>query len=314
MITGKLRLSLRPVSVSSIITDAIDTVRPAADAKGVTITLDGPGVAIIVNADAERLQQVVWNLLSNAVKFSASGGQVRVGLSATAETIEIRVADTGIGLSPEFLPYVFERFRQADQSFTRAHGGLGLGLAIVKQVVELHGGEVSAASAGEGEGSVFRVRIPRAGAIPDSVRPDAPPDTSELPPPPPDLSGQVLLVVDDDAATRELMSVMLSQLGARVLTAASAREAFALLDQELPSLIVADVGMPEEDGLSMFRRLRERPPDRGGKVRGVALSAYTRAEDRAAALAAGFDAFVAKPAVPAVLLSTISDTLRATGT
>jgi signal transduction histidine kinase/ActR/RegA family two-component response regulator len=313
MISGKFRLNVRPVPMLSIIGDAIDTVRPAADAKGVTIAFDRPGVALFVNGDAERLQQVVWNLLSNGVKFTPSGGRVNVAASAGPETIEIVVADTGVGLTPEFLPFVFERFRQEDQSSTRTHGGLGLGLAIVKQVVELHGGEVAAHSAGTGQGAFFRVRLPRAGVVVESAAPDpsaaegqAAGITASLP----DLSGRLVLVVDDDGATRELMSVILAQRGARVMTAASAREAIERIDEEVPALILADVGMPEEDGLSMLRRLRRRPAHRGGRVPGVALSAYTRAEDRAAALAAGFDAFVAKPAVPAVLLATIQAALR----
>lgn len=309
MITGKLRLNVRPVSVLSIVADAIDTIRPAADAKGVTVAFDRPGVALFVNGDAERLQQVVWNLLSNAVKFTPSGGQVHAAVAAGPDSVEIVVTDTGIGLTPEFLPYVFERFRQADQSFTRAHGGLGLGLAIVKQVVELHGGEVAASSAGSGQGTVFRVRLPRAGVTADHFTQE-PAGSDAAPLAVPDLTGRLVLVVDDDGATRELMNVMLTQRGARVVTAASAREAIERMDEEVPSLIVADVGMPGEDGLSLLRRLRQRPADRGGKVPGVALSAYTRTEDRAAALAAGFEAFVPKPAVPAVLLATIDHVLR----
>ncbi|HET7696191.1 MAG TPA: hybrid sensor histidine kinase/response regulator [Vicinamibacterales bacterium] len=308
MITGKIRLNLQTVSVSSIVSDAIDTVRPGADAKGVAIEFARPQDALIVTGDAERLQQVVWNLLSNAVKFTPSGGVARVGLSRSGDGIEIVVSDTGIGLSAEFLPHVFERFRQADQSFTRAHGGLGLGLAIVKQVVELHGGEVSAASEGTGRGAVFRVRLPIAGVAAEPLPPAALEDEER---PLPDLSGRLVLVVDDDDATRELMLVMLTQRGARVTTAASAREAIARIDEEVPSLIVADVGMPGEDGLSMLRRLRRRRPRRGGRVPAIALSAYTRAEDRAAARAAGFDAFVPKPAVPSQLLEAIRETLDA---
>ena len=162
MITGKIRLELRPVALASVIADAIDTVRPSADARGVSIAFDRLDEVLTVNGDPERLQQVIWNLLSNAVKFSSAGGHVTVTLSRTAFGVEVAVSDTGAGIAPEFLPYVFERFRQADQTFTRAHGGLGLGLAIVKQVVEMHGGEVSAASAGLGHGAVFRVRLPSA--------------------------------------------------------------------------------------------------------------------------------------------------------
>jgi signal transduction histidine kinase/ActR/RegA family two-component response regulator len=312
MITGKIRLNVEVVSMSSIVSDAIDTVRPGADAKGVRILFERPRVPMFVNGDAERLQQVVWNLLSNAVKFTPAGGDVRVTLEATGTDVHVSVTDTGIGMTPEFLPHVFERFRQADQSFTRTYGGLGLGLAIVKQVVELHGGEATADSKGQGQGATFSVRMPAAAAA--SVHHDAEPPHEALEelPPTPNLSGRLVLVVDDDPATRELMTVMLTQCGARVVTAASAREAMARIDEEVPSLIVADVGMPEEDGLSMLRRLRQRRANRGGRVPAVALSAYTRAEDRAAALAAGYDAFVPKPAVPARLLTTIEETLRNT--
>jgi signal transduction histidine kinase/CheY-like chemotaxis protein len=313
MITGKIRLNVEVVSMSSIVSDAIDTVRPGADAKGVRILFDRPRVPMFVNGDAERLQQVVWNLLSNAVKFTPAGGDVRVTLEANGTDVHVAVTDTGIGMTPEFLPHVFERFRQADQSFTRTYGGLGLGLAIVKQVVELHGGEATADSKGPGQGATFSVRMPAAAAA--SFHHGAePPQVEALEelPPTPNLHGRFVLVVDDDPATRELMTVMLTQCGARVVTAASAREAMARIDEEVPSLIVADVGMPEEDGLSMLRRLRRRRANRGGRVPAVALSAYTRAEDRAAALAAGYDAFVPKPAVPARLLITIEETLRNT--
>jgi signal transduction histidine kinase/ActR/RegA family two-component response regulator len=311
MITGKIRLQVRPVSLAAVVRDAIDTVRPGADARGVSVMFEPGAEPFVVSGDPERLQQVIWNLLSNAVKFSSAGGHVRVDLSRRGATVEIAVRDTGAGVAPEFLPYVFDRFRQADQTFTRAHGGLGLGLAIVKQVVEMHGGEVSADSAGLGRGAVFRVRLPVAALTAetsDAVLP-APSVTRDATPLP-QLSDRLILVVDDDAATRELMMTLLTHQGARVQTAASAREAIDRLDAEVPALIVADVGMPEEDGLSLFRRLRRRPADRGGRVPAIALSAYARPEDREAALAAGFNAFVAKPAAPADLLATIRDTLR----
>ena len=310
MITGKIRLSPRPVSVPAVIRDAIDTIRPGADAKGVGIEVDAPGEPVFVNADPERLQQVVWNLLSNAVKFSSTGGRVRVAASRTGRLVEIAVTDSGVGLTRDFLPYVFDRFRQADQTFTRAHGGLGLGLAIVKQVVEMHGGEVSADSAGPGQGAVFRVRLPVFGVVPGAIESAGLSPQETHPSNVPDLTGRLVLVVDDDAATRELMAALLGQVGARVVTASCVREAIAQIDAGVPSLIVADVGMPEEDGLTFIRRLRRRSPARGGRVPAVALSAYARAEDRAAALAAGFDAFVAKPAVPDDLLAKIHETLR----
>jgi signal transduction histidine kinase/ActR/RegA family two-component response regulator len=312
MIAGKIRLNVRPVSLSAVIQDAIDTVRPGADVKGIELVFDRSDEPWFVTADPERLQQVIWNLLSNAVKFSSPGGHVRVELSRAGGSVEIAVLDNGVGLTPDFLPYVFDRFRQADQTFTRTHGGLGLGLAIVKQVVEMHGGEVSADSAGPGTGAAFRVRLPVSAELGGLLEAGVSSGDEARPTPKaPDLSGRLVLVVDDDAATRELMMAMLNRTGARVLAASTAREALEQLDAIVPTLIVADVGMPEQDGLSLVRRLRGRPADRGGKVPVVALSAYARAEDRAAALAAGFDAFVAKPAVPSELLATISETLRA---
>jgi CheY-like chemotaxis protein len=256
---------------------------------------------------------VIWNLLSNAVKFTPRGGQVRIMTASTPAFVEIVVSDTGSGLSREFLPFAFDRFRQADQSFTRSHGGLGLGLAIVKHVVELHGGEVAAESDGPGSGAVFRVRLPAyagAGELDGEEERWVAAAQADGP----DFGGRLILVVDDDAATRELMVAMLTKVGAMVRTASSAREAFTQLDVELPALIVADIGMPEEDGLSFSRRLRCRPPDRGGNVPTVALSAYARLEDRQAALSAGFDAFVAKPALPSELLATIQQTLVEAGT
>jgi signal transduction histidine kinase/ActR/RegA family two-component response regulator len=314
MITGKIRLNVRPVSMPDLIRDAIDTVRPGADARGISIAFERGAEPVVVSGDAERLRQVVWNLLSNAVKFSSAGGQVRVELARHGSVVETAVSDRGAGIAPEFLPYVFDRFRQADQTFTRAHGGLGLGLAIVKQIVEMHGGSVSADSPGAGRGAVFRVRLPIAAVLADSAPADAPPTPAPAEAravsPGPDLSDHLLLIVDDDAATRELMIAILTREGARVQTAASAQEAIDRLDAEVPALIVADIGMPVEDGLSFVRRLRRRPAERGGRVPAIALSAYARAEDRAAALAAGFDAFIAKPAAPGDLLATIDDTLR----
>ncbi len=310
LITGKMRLQPQPVHLASVVADAVDTVRPAAQAKGVAIVLDTALEFDVLQADPDRLRQVVWNLLTNAVKFTPSGGEVRVTLSRHADVLELAVADTGAGLPSDFIPYAFDRFRQADQTFTRSHGGLGLGLAIVKHVVEMHGGEVAVESEGVGRGAVFTVRLPVAGAREEAIATERrktvrpPLDTPDA-----DFTGRLILVVDDDAATRELMIALLTSKGARVTTVASAADALAVLDDELPALIVADIGMPEEDGLSLFRRLRKRSVERGGLVPAVALSAYARAEDREAALAAGFDAFVAKPAAPADLLATIVRTL-----
>src|SRR3982751_6253326 len=279
MVAGKIRLTLRPMSIATAIKDAIDTVRPAAVARGVTIEHDDSGAPLVVQGDAERIQQVVWNLLSNAVKFTPQGGRVVVAAARQGRFVEITVTDTGVGLTPEFLPFVFDRFRQADQSFTRAHGGLGLGLSIVKQVVEMHGGQVSAASDGAGKGAVFTVRLPLGAletALPDEGLDD---DAGMAQAPALNLAGRNILVVDDDAGTRELLTTVLSGAGAMVTTAASADDAMAAIDAHVPDFIVADIGMPVEDGLSLCRRIRMRTEPEGGRVPALALSAYTRVED-----------------------------------
>jgi len=262
---------------------------------------------LVIHGDAERIQQVIWNLLSNAVKFTPQGGVVTIAAIRKGRFVEITVTDTGVGLTPEFLPFVFDRFRQADQSFTRAHGGLGLGLSIVKQVVEMHGGQVTAASDGPGSGAVFTVRLPPGAVETESETDQAP---LEAPARQIDLAGRNILVVDDDGHTRELLEAMLSRAGALVTTAASSEEALRAMDALVPDLLVADIGMPVEDGLTLCRRMRTRGAGQGGNVPAVALSAYTRSEDRAAALGAGFDAFVAKPATPSALLSVIGEVLE----
>jgi len=245
------------------------------------------------------LQQILWNLLSNAVKFTPSGGEIGVSLSLADSHVVLAVSDTGAGLSPDFLPFVFDRFRQADQTVTRGHGGLGLGLSIVKHLAELHGGAVRAESAGVGRGSTFRVTLP----VPAML--ETPADRRER-----DQSTNVfdvrlegchVLVVDDDAATRELLMGLIERTGASVTTAASAATAIDALHQKAPDVIIADIGMPGEDGYALMRRIRELPPPTG-IVPAIALSAYTRAEDRECASAAGFTSFIAKPATPQQLL------------
>ena len=296
MISGRVKLEVTAVSLAHVICDAVDSVRPGAAARGIELHLDvdeGP----IVNADPDRLQQVVWNLLSNACKFTPEGGRIDVTLRADPTRATITVADTGMGISPDFLPYVFDRFRQAEQGFTRSHGGLGLGLAIVKHLVEMHGGEVTVRSEGPGKGAAFDVRLPLGRALPRirSDRSAAP--SSELPKV--DLSDHFVLVVDDDETTRDLMVTLLSQCGAQARAVGNAREALLEFEVAVPGLVVADIGMPGEDGLSMIKRIRQRSPARGGLVRAIAVSAYARPEDRQAALAAGYDDFLAKPAMPA---------------
>ena len=303
MVGGRVTLHLEPVSLARIVSDAADAVRPGAAAKGVLLHVDveeGP----VVDADPDRLQQVVWNVLSNACKFTPEGGRVEVKLRASESSAAIVVADTGVGISPEFLPFVFDRFRQADQGFTRAAGGLGLGLAIAKQLVEMHGGQVTASSPGIGRGASFEIQLPLAGRArksPARVQPDDDSQSAERV----DLTDHFILVVEDDPATRELLETILVQAGARVKAVDSAAAAVDQLDIEVPSLVLADIGMPEEDGLTMMRRIRKPPPARGGLVRAVALSAYARPQDREAALAAGFDDFLTKPALPVHIVRTI---------
>ena len=302
MISGRVKLELTPVSLARVILDAVDSVRPGAAARAIDLKLDvdeGP----VANADPDRLQQVVWNLLSNACKFTPEGGRIDVALRASRTHATITVADTGVGISSDFLPHVFDRFRQAEQGFTRSHGGLGLGLAIVKQLVEMHGGEATARSDGPGKGAIFDVRLPLARTIPREHRVRQETPSSELPKV--DLSDHSILVVDDDEATRDLMVTLLSQCGAKVRAVGNAPQALQEFDVDIPGLVLADIGMPGEDGLSMIRRIRRRPPARGGLVRAVAISAYARPEDRQAALAAGYDDYLAKPAMPADVIRAV---------
>jgi signal transduction histidine kinase/CheY-like chemotaxis protein len=308
MITGRVKLNLAPVSLARVVLDAVDTVRPGTESRGIALHVhvsEGP----IVSADAERLQQVFWNVLSNACKFTPAGGRIDVTLKDDGHVASVTVTDTGAGIAPDFLPYVFDRFRQADQTFTRAHGGLGLGLAIVKHLMEMHGGEVQASSQGPGKGSTFELRLPVATRT-HARRPVEPlPEPADDTIPVVDLHGRFVLLVDDDESTRELVTTILGQSGARVGAAESAKTALAQLDVEVPALIIADIGMPGEDGLSMIRRIRQRPAAGGALVPAIALSAYARAEDRQAALEAGFDDFVTKPAMPAEILRAVDRAL-----
>ena len=299
IITGKLRLDVQPINPDSFIESAIEAVRPAAEAKGVRIqkVIDTGAGAIV--GDPARLQQVVWNLLSNAIKFTPRGGRVQARLECVDSHALIVVSDTGKGIEPEFLPYVFERFRQADMSTTRIHGGLGLGLAIVRHLVELHGGTVLAESSGEGQGTTFTVSLPLVSVYRregDAER--AHPAEADIEPPaqcPESLEGVKVLVVDDEADTRELLKTMLGQCGAMVTTAGSAQEALDSLEQAIPDVLVSDIGMPGEDGYDLIRKVRALPRERGGKVSAVALTAYARTEDRLRAIRAGFQIHVPKP-------------------
>ena len=305
IISGKLLLEAREVGLDAVVSNSIEVVRPAANAKGIRLTYEcGPG-GKTVSGDPARLQQVAWNLLSNAVKFTPEGGGVRVRLSSEGARVKFSVSDTGRGIPAEFLPHVFDRFRQADSATTRAHGGLGLGLAIVRHLAELHGGEVRAESEGEGQGSTFSVTFPLAQAACSCQAEEAEGASSlnrhE------GLTGVRVLVVDDEQDTRRLISTVIAQSGAEVTACASAGEALEKLKTWRPHILMSDIGMPGEDGYALIRQVRALPPERGGRTPAAALTAYARDEDRGRALAAGYQLHIAKPCHPRELLAAVSD-------
>ena len=309
--SGKVRLDIQPVEPASFIEAAIETVRPSAEAKGIRLQKILDPLAGPIAGDPHRLQQVLWNLLSNAIKFTPKDGRVQVILQRVNSHIEIAVVDSGIGIKPEFLQHVFERFRQADASSTRHHGGLGLGLSIVKSLVELHGGTVQAHSEGEGHGATFSVHLPvtavqRSSAVP-RMHPTSTPTTSAFLPT--DLGGLTIVVVDDQPDAQRLLQRVLAECGARAMVAGSAAEALAVLEKESADLLVSDIGMPEADGYELLRRVRALPPERGGRVKAIALTAFARTEDRTRALRAGFQAHVSKPVDPSELVATIASVL-----
>jgi PAS domain S-box-containing protein len=305
MLAGKVRLEVRRTRLVEVVDAAVETARPPADARGVGLRVEalGGGGEATVLGDADRLQQVVWNLLTNAIKFSAPGGAVTVTLSSGGGRVTLVVSDRGEGITAEFLPFVFDRFRQADGTTTRRHGGLGLGLSIVKQVVELHGGHVAAASGGPGRGSTFTVSLPcapRDELAPADARAAAAPALGG------DLRGLRVLVLDDEPDARALVHRVLEDRGARVRVAASGAEARRHLDRERFDVLVSDIGLPGEDGYELMREVRSRPADRNGGVAAVAVTAYARAEDRVRALAAGYAAHVAKPVDAAELVAVVA--------
>lgn len=311
IITGKLRLDVRAVDLSNVISEAVDAARPAAEAKNIRLqTLIDPK-ATQISGDPDRLQQVVWNLLSNAIKFTPKDGRVQLRLERVNSHIEIVVSDTGAGIKPEFLPFVFERFRQSDGSMTRRHGGLGLGLAIVRQLVELHGGAVSVESKGEGQGSTFIVSLPflpiRLEAEEDLPRVHRSAQNGSELDCPPGLSGLHVLLVDDEADSRELLNFVLESCGAQISTASSAAEAVELIKRERFDVIISDIGMPEEDGFSLIRKIRSFPNEQGGNIPAIALTAYARAEDRVQALRSGFQIHIAKPVESVELIAAVAN-------
>jgi signal transduction histidine kinase len=308
IISGKLLLEAREVGLDTVVSNSIEVVRPAANAKGIRLTFECKPGGKTISGDPARLQQVAWNLLSNAVKFTPEGGQVSVRLSSEGARVRLSVSDTGRGIPPEFLPHVFDRFRQADSATTRSYGGLGLGLAIVRHLAELHGGEVGAESAGENQGSTFSVAFPLAQtAAPCSCQQaEALEDALSLGRPE-GLAGVRVLVVDDEQDTRRLISTVIAQSGAEVTACASAGEALEKLKTWRPHILMSDIGMPGEDGYALIQKVRALPPERGGRTPAAALTAYARDEDRGRALAAGYQLHIAKPFNPGELLAAVTD-------
>jgi signal transduction histidine kinase len=306
---GKLMLSVGPLEMVRVVNAAIDALRPAAEGKGVRMQPVLDSHATIVG-DADRLQQVVWNLLSNAVKFTPKGGRVHVRLSRHHSYVELSVADTGQGIEPDFLPHVFDRFRQADASFARRAGGLGLGLAIVRSLVELHGGTVRAESEGRDQGALFVVKLPTAPLRADSVPPSGEralhPNEGISFEAPKELRGLSVLVVDDEPETRDLLKFVLEQCEVQVRTAESAHEALANLEAQRFDILISDIGMPDVDGYGLIKAVRQLAPERGGNLPALALTAYARAEDRTEVLRAGFNMHLAKPIDPSELLVVIT--------
>jgi signal transduction histidine kinase/DNA-binding response OmpR family regulator len=316
IISGQLRLDVRPIELGPIIAAAFDAIRPGVDAKGIRlkISLDDSVGAIL--GDPNRIQQVVWNLLSNAAKFTPNGGEVEVKLDRGESSARITVADSGEGINEEFLPHVFERFTQADSSFARVHGGLGLGLAIVRHLVEMHGGSVAADSRGKGKGAVFTVSFPllngqsQAAFTSRRLMDEVASEIEESQ----DLAGLRVLIVDDEPDARDVLVAILEQRGAEVISTATVEDALSSLSEtsngSVPDVLVSDIGLPGEDGLDLISRVRALKPEQGGSIPAIALTAYARAEDRARVLAAGYHRHVAKPVEPSVLAIMIASLAR----
>jgi signal transduction histidine kinase/ActR/RegA family two-component response regulator len=312
IISGKVRLDMQQLDVTSLVDTAVESVRPTAQAKGVTLQKSITPFIGTVTGDPNRLQQVFWNLLSNSIKFTPKGGKIHVVVGWSGSTLEIRIKDSGMGISPEFIPYVFDRFRQGDASLTRQYGGLGLGLAIVKQLVELHGGTVRAESSGVGQGSSFVVNLPFAAE-----------DASNDPLPllkeysrekKATLAGRKILVIDDEADARELINRILIYCKASVITAATATEGLELLKREKPDVVISDVSMPDKDGYQFINEVRQLSPENGGTIPAVALTAFARAEDMAKAINSGYQKHLCKPVDSYELITAINHLVDGTKT
>jgi PAS domain S-box-containing protein len=303
ILQGKLRLVITPVNLAFTIQAAIETVRLAAEAKSITIQADLPPEKIQVSGDATRLQQVIWNLLSNAVKFTPPEGKIFVRLEQISNQAQILVQDTGKGIKPEFLPYMFDYFRQEDGATTRKFGGLGLGLAIVRHLTELHGGTIKASSEGEGLGATFAITLPILAHLPD--RQKTAPSAPVL-----NINGVRTLIVDDEPDSREFIAFVLEQAGAQVALATSAAEVIAMLTQFKPDVLLSDVGMPDMDGYMLIQQIRALPIDQGGSIQAIALTAYAGDFNQQRAIEAGFQKHIAKPVEPELLIREVASLMN----
>jgi PAS domain S-box-containing protein len=312
IITGNLLFDLHPVELAPVIEAVISAVRPTADAKGVRVETEFDSTPLVVSGDANRLQQVIWNLISNAVKFTENGGRVSLGLRQVNSSVEIKVADTGQGISPEFLPFVFDRFRQADSTTTRQHGGLGLGLAIARHLVEIHGGTIRAESLGKGRGATFTLKLPlldcdsKAAVLDptEMVIPSSPLQSQQL------LSGLRVLVVDDDLDTLELIATALTSRQANVTAVSSTVDALIAIKANRPDVLVSDIAMPGEDGYALIQKVRSLDHDEEQMIPAVAITAYAKDEDRERALSSGFQVYLPKPVELTELVSVVARAAR----
>jgi signal transduction histidine kinase/ActR/RegA family two-component response regulator len=307
IISGKVRLDMQPLNATALVEAAVESVNPTVQAKGITLQKNIDRHIGPVSGDSNRLQQIFWNLLSNAIKFTPKGGRIEVVVEQIGSYLEIRINDSGLGISPDFMPYVFDRFRQADASLTRQYGGLGLGLAIVKQLVELHGGTVRAESAGMGKGASFIVNLPLATTSDKRKNEPSPLTRDSFEGDKSVLSGVKVLVIDDELDARELIKGILTHYQASVTTAGTAAQGLLLLLQsDKPDVIISDIGMPEKNGYQFIRDVRNLSSENGGETPAIALTAFARPEDKISAINAGYQGHLTKPVEPRQLIAIIS--------
>ena len=310
IITGNLYLELHPIELASVLEAAVNVVRPTAEAKGIEIVTEFSREPTVISGDANRLQQVLWNLLSNAVKFTNPGGRVTLALRQLDSEVELEVTDTGKGINPSFLPYVFDRFRQADSTSTRQHGGLGLGLAIARHLVEIHGGRITAASDGDGQGASFRIHLPMISSVGKAnLQANGLGDIRQAPKSQHLLAGVQVLVVDDDKDTLELLSAALRQRDATVTAVSSAAAAMDSIKSSRPHVLISDIAMPGEDGYELIRKVIAM--DEARKISAIAITAYAKEEDKARALSAGFQRYLSKPVELGEFISAVADAAQA---